>query len=58
MGTAVYVAYLLLSIALTIAVGTALSRSGRVFLTEALGNRALAWTQGASTHFELAGHWG
>jgi hypothetical protein len=43
MGTGIYVAYLLLSIALTIAVGTALSRSGRVFLTEALGgNQALA----------------
>lgn len=43
MGIGVYVAYLLLSIGLTIAVGTALSRSGRVFLTEVLGgNRALA----------------
>ena len=42
MGTGIYVAYLLLSLALTIAVGTALSRSGRVFLTEVLGNRALA----------------
>lgn len=42
MGTGIYVAYLLFSMALTIAVGTALSRSGRVFLTEVLGNRALA----------------
>jgi hypothetical protein len=43
MGIGIYVAYLLLSIALTIAVGTALSRSGRVFLTEVLGgNQALA----------------
>jgi hypothetical protein len=43
MGIGIYVAYLLLSITLTIAVGTALSRSGRVFLTEVLGgNQALA----------------
>lgn len=43
MGIGIYVGYLLLSIALTIAVGTALSRSGRVFLTEVLGgNQALA----------------
>ena len=43
MGIGIYVAYLLLSIALTIAVGTALSRSGRVFLTEVLGgNQGLA----------------
>jgi hypothetical protein len=43
MGIGIYVAYLLLSIALTIAVGSALSRSGRVFLTEVLGgNQALA----------------
>jgi hypothetical protein len=43
MGIGIYVAYLLLSIVLTIAVGMALSRSGRVFLTEVLGgNQALA----------------
>jgi hypothetical protein len=43
MGIGVYIAYLLVSIALTVAVGMALSRSGRVFLTEVLGgNRALA----------------
>jgi hypothetical protein len=43
MGIGVYVAYLLISVGLTIAVGTALSRSGRVFLTEVLGgNQALA----------------
>lgn len=43
MGIGIYVGCLLLSIALTIAVGTALSRSGRVFLTEVLGgNQALA----------------
>ena len=43
MSTGIYVAYLLISIGLTIVVGMALSRSARVFLTEALGgNRALA----------------
>jgi hypothetical protein len=43
MSIGIYVAYLLLSIGLTIVVGVALSRSARVFLTEALGgNRALA----------------
>ncbi|HEY9241425.1 MAG TPA: hypothetical protein VIP48_05555 [Streptosporangiaceae bacterium] len=43
MGIGIYIAYLLLSMGLTIAVGVALSRSGRVFLTEVLGgNRALA----------------
>jgi hypothetical protein len=43
MSTGIYVGYLLLSITLTIAVGVALSRSGRVFLTESLGgNQALA----------------
>jgi hypothetical protein len=43
MSTGIYVAYLLLSIGLTIAVGMALSRSSRVFLTESLGgNQDLA----------------
>lgn len=43
MSTGIYVAYLLISIGLTIVVGMALSRSARVFLTEALGgNQALA----------------
>jgi hypothetical protein len=43
MSIGIYVAYLLLSIGLTIAVGVALSRSARVFLTEALGgNQPLA----------------
>jgi hypothetical protein len=38
MGVAItYVAYLLMSIALTVFVGTALSRSGRVFLLDVFG---------------------
>jgi len=37
MGVGTYTAYLVLSAALTIAVGTALSRSGRVYLQEVLG---------------------
>jgi hypothetical protein len=43
MSIGIYLAYLLLSIGLTVVVGLALSRSARVFLTEALGgNQALA----------------
>ena len=42
MGVGTYTAYLVLSVALTIAVGTALSRSGRVYLHEVLGDQALA----------------
>jgi hypothetical protein len=39
---ATYAAYLAISIGLTIAAGSALSRSGRVFLTGALGDDGLA----------------
>jgi hypothetical protein len=43
MGVGTYTAYIVLSIALTIAVGTALARSGRVYLQQALGgDQALA----------------
>jgi hypothetical protein len=43
MGVGTYTVYLVLSIAVTIAVGTALSRSGRVYLQEVLGgDQALA----------------